>query len=165
MLEPGYSLTETDADILYRAARLFNAERTATGFLSRAEHSRFMLNMKLAKKGFARSEYESALDYLEEQHILDDKRFAEAWLRNRLIHHSEGRQKLLAGLLTRGISKADAAIALDSLLQDITEEELCLRAVTKLKKQGKTGNRLIYALSRRGFSQKIIRMYLHEEKK
>jgi regulatory protein len=142
------------------AARAYLAERTAMGYLSRAEQCRFALSMKLEKKGFSRDEIAPALDRLCDLGFLDDARFAEAWLRNRSIHQSEGRQKLLAGLRSRGIGSADAKLALDRFFDATEEAALCKRAVAKLRRLGKDENALTGLLMKKGFSAKIIREIL-----
>jgi len=155
-LVPGACLDETATDCLLTAGRIYLAERLAMDYLARAEHSRFSLSSKLVKKGYSADETARALEYLEQRTFLDDRRFASAWLRNRIIHQKEGRQKLLAGLMSRGISGKDARTALDDFFGITDERELCKKAVEKLVRLGKDGDKLRSALIRKGFSLKLI---------
>lgn len=125
------------------------------GYLARSEYCRKQLEVRLARKGFGREETASALSFLESGGKLDDGRYASAWLRARLIHQSEGRRKLFAGLLSRGIASAVAERALDDFFVDADEQLLCEKAATKLVRLGKTDEKLYAALVRKGFSGRI----------
>jgi len=149
-------LSEEDSAALYLAARSFLAERVAMDYLSRAEHSRYQLALKLRKKGYSSAEIDPALDYLEAKNILDDSRFAEAWLHSRSLHQAEGRRKMFAGLVSRGINGKIADKSLDDYFCDTDEMTLCAKAIVKLIRTGKSGNKLEAALIRRGFCRKTI---------
>jgi len=156
--ESGAVLDEEASAALLHAARVYLAERAAMEYLSRAEHTRFALTVKLrnAKKGFSVAEVTPALAYLEERGLLDDGRFASAWLRNRSIHQSEGRQKLLAGLVSRGVDMGVARKALQEFFGTADERELCMKAAEKLKRTGKAPEKMQAALMRKGFPSKLI---------
>jgi regulatory protein len=155
LLRVGAILPEYEAGLLLHAARVYLAERAAMEYLSRAEHSRQSLYAKLVKKEYTREEIAPALEYLEERGFLDDRRFASAWLRNRSIRQSEGRQKLLAGLLSRGISSADARLALDGYFEFADEKALCVKAAEKMVRIGKDREKMLPALIRKGFSSRL----------
>jgi len=142
------------------AARSWLAEKAAMAYLARAEHCRRQLEIKLLKKGFSREEITPSLDYLEGKGYLNDERFCEAWLRNRLLHTAEGAVKLLAGLQNRGIYGRTAEEAVKKALAETDEETLCARAAEKLQRRGKTGKKLEISLYRLGFSRKVIEKYL-----
>jgi regulatory protein len=161
---PGVTLADDRAEALVAAGRTFLAERAAMEYLSRAEHSRFLLAQKLGKKGFSRGESASALDYLESRGYLDDARFATAWLRSRSIHKTEGRLKLSAGLASRGIGIEIAKQALDEYCAEHDEAASCEKLAEKLLKQGKSGEKLALSLVRRGFSVKLVRSVLEKKR-
>ncbi len=158
LFESGSVLNEEASAALLHAARVYLAERAAMEYLSRAEHTRFALSVKLrsAKKGFTESEVTPALAYLEERGLLDDGRFASAWLRNRSIHQSEGRQKLLSGLVSRGVDMSVARKVLQDFFGTADERELCMKAAEKLKRTGKPPEKMQAALIRKGFPSKFI---------
>jgi regulatory protein len=156
-LEPGRVLTPEEADSLLSSGRVYLAEREAMAYLARSEHSRFMLVAKLVKKGFTAADYAPALDYLEAKGYLDDSRFAEAWLRSRSIHTHEGRIKLLAGLQSRGVFSDVARNAVDEYYRDHDESEACRAMAAKLLNQGRTTEKTMASLVRRGFSLRLIR--------
>jgi len=149
-------LSEEDSSALYLAARSFLAERLAMDYLSRAEHSRYQLSLKLLKKGYMSAEIDPALDYLETKHAVDDARYAEAWLHSRSLHQAEGRLKMFAGLISRGINGKIADKSLNDYFAHTDEIELCNKAIAKLLRTGKSGEKLESALIRRGFCRKTI---------
>ena len=144
-------LNNDEAQSLLLAARAFDAEREAKRYLFRAEHTRFMLERKLAKKGFCAKEAAPALDFLEREGTLDDRRFALAWLNTRAALHPEGRSALIAALFERGVSREDANAAVAAFFAERDEEELCMRAAQKLIRRGRVGDKLIASLCRFGF--------------
>ena len=95
-----------------------------------------------------------ALDYLEKRGYLSDERFARAWLNTRRINHYEGRSRLLAELMSRGISKEVSLVAINAFFEENDEEEICRKALEKLTKRGKSGEKLIAAMIQAGFPYK-----------
>ena len=95
------------------------------------------------------------MDALEERGLLDDLRFARAWLNSRRIGHQEGRTRLLAELGARGISKETSKKAVDDFFEEFNEEEICARAVKKFLSRGYQGDKLMAAMTRAGFSYKM----------
>ncbi len=165
LLTPDSILGEAETETLVHAGRIYLAERSAMEYLARSEQCRFSLSPKLYKKDFTLDEINPALDYLEQRGMLDDARFASAWLRNRSIHQSEGRQKLLAGLLSRGIAGSIARQALDAYFEVMDEKALCKNAAEKMIRIGKKEEKLAIALARKGFSLRIITECLKSIKK
>ena len=131
-------------------------ELKAVGYLARAELSRFGLTRKLIEKKYEKKYVEAALDYLEMKGYLSDLRFATAWLNTRRTNHYEGRSRLAAELASRGIARDVANTALDVFFTENDEMEICRKAYEKLSKS-KSGEKLIAAMLRQGFTQKQIR--------
>lgn len=154
----GAEFSDEQENDLLDAALAFAAETKARDYLSRAEQSRFMLTRKLTAKKFDSQSIARALDFLENEGALSDARFARAWLYNRNISRAEGKQKLLAGLLQRGVSREIAATALDMFCAEKTEDERLSRAFSKILRSSKaalmTKEKVIEKLIRQGFSYK-----------
>lgn len=129
-------------------------ELKAVEYLARAEQSRFGLSRKLFEKGYSKKYSDMALDYLEKRGYLSDERFARAWLNTRRINHYEGRSRLLAELMSRGISKEVSLVAINAFFEENDEEEICRKALEKLTKRGKSGEKLIAAMIQAGFPYK-----------
>ena len=148
-------LDETEEELV-DAGLCFAVEQKALDYLNRSEQYRMGLTAKLIAKGFAKSNINRALDYLESKKYLDDRRFAGVWLRNRAITHAEGRSKLSMELAARGINKAYITEALDEFFEEISEEEICMRAFKKCVKTKKDEDKITQYLLKNGFSIKLI---------
>ncbi len=150
---------------LVQAGLAFAAERKALEYLNRSEHSRFSLSRKLTEKGHDSISISKACDYLESKNWLSDRRFAESWLRNRIITRAEGRSRLLGELTTRGVDRHIANEALDEFFAEKDETQILERAAEKLRRQGKDEESMTRSLLRLGFSNRDIRAYFNREKK
>ena len=139
-----------------QAGEAYAAERAALNYLSRNEHSRFLLKQKLLKKQFDASAIEKSLNYIEEKKWLSDERYAEAWLRCRSSTRHEGRLRLFRELMAHGVSKEVAEAALEQFFSERDEDEIFEKAFEKLVRQKKSGNALITTLVRLGFSHRMI---------
>jgi len=157
-IDVGVEFDAEDIDSLLDAGLTCAVELKAVGYLARAEQSRFGLTRKLIEKKYEKKYIEAALTYLEGRGYLSDLRFATAWLNTRKINHYEGRSRLSAELASRGIARDVANKALDEFFSENDEEEICRKAYEKLSRT-KTGEKLIAAMIRQGFSQKQIRNF------
>ena len=144
--------TQTESPAAREAAA---ATQQALALLARCEQCRSGLERKLLQKGFSKGTVDGVLDALEERGLLDDLRFARAWLNSRRIGHQEGRTRLLAELGARGISKETSKEAVDDFFEEFNEEEICARAVKKFLSRGYQGDKLMAAMTRAGFSYKM----------
>ena len=155
-IDVGADFSEEEADSLYDAGLTCAVELKAVSYLARAEQSRFGLTRKLIEKKYDKKYVEAALTYLEGRGYLSDARYAVAWLNTRKINHFEGRSRLAAELAARGISREVSVAALDEFFTENDEDEICRKAYEKLSKS-KSGEKLIAALVRQGFSMKQIK--------
>ena len=167
LLEPGLSLDPDLYSQLEYASELFHCRRKALSLLARAEQCRQGLAAKLFKKGFSRKAVSASLDKLEAAGLLDDRRFAEAWVRSRLRGRPEGPSRLRAALMAKGISSATAGEAVASVFEEMGDEdaeETLRRALEKLSgKPGISKEKLIAGLVRRGFQLSKIRAILKDK--
>lgn len=152
-----FYLNNDQAACLFQAGRRFSAEQQARIYLDRAEHSFHQLILKLQKKGFSDNEYRPALQYLTECGILDDSRFAAAWLYTRSLSKKEGYQRLFAELRKRGVSASVAKSALAVFFSEYSERGICAKAAERLLHKGFSRQKLYRALQRKGFSYPLIR--------
>ena len=155
-LKEGSCFSEEYLEDLLQAGFCYIAEKKALEYLNRAEHSAFLLKNKLLTKGFLSEHIDKALKYLTEQNLLSDKRYADAFLRNRSIRHYEGKTRLLQELAARGISKNISEAAVNEFFEDNDEILILKKAVTKLKKTGTNDEKLKQRLLKNGFSWKQI---------
>ncbi|MWJ27185.1 regulatory protein RecX [Halomonas sp. ZH2S] len=84
--------------------------------LARREHSRAELRLRLARKGHAADEIEACLDTLAEQGLQSDTRFAESFVRSRVMR-GQGPIRIRGELFQRGIDKNLARDAIDAVIE------------------------------------------------
>lgn len=155
-IDAGAEFDDIETDALLDAGLTCAVELKAVGYLARAEQSRFGLTRKLIEKKYDKKYVEAALTYLEGRGYLSDARYATAWLNTRKINHYEGRSRLAAELAARGIAREVATAALNEFFTENDEDEICRKAYEKLSKS-KSGEKLMAAMLRLGFTQKQIR--------
>ena len=148
--------SEEESEDFIDAGLVTATECKAVEYLARSEQCRSALYTKLIQKGYEKVNINAALDYLESVNYLSDERFARSWLSNRKINHTEGKTRLQAELASRGISKEIIDSALNEFFSENDEREIARKAYEKLRRKGKTGDKLISAMLRLGFSYKMI---------
>jgi regulatory protein len=95
--------------------------------------------------------------------LLDDRAFAEAWVRLRLARHPEGAGPLLAGLERGGVSRELAEQAVREALTAEVERAAAAGLAERLhRRSDMTPERLRGTLVRRGFRGGLIRELLGE---
>ncbi|MDE2060498.1 MAG: RecX family transcriptional regulator [candidate division NC10 bacterium] len=122
----------------------------------------------LAVRGFARTESQVAIDRLQEEGYLNDRRFATAWARSRLQTKPMGPHRLSKELETKGVEAQLVREILEEVYEE-GEEPAARRAMAgKLSALGRLSapSRTLSVarfLHRRGFSADIIWRLLHDE--
>jgi regulatory protein len=102
-LLPGAELGEEAAAVLELADQAFDAQKRGLSLLSRAEQSAYMLALKLQAKGYPARAVKIAIGRLSETGILDDERFAAAYVASRLSRKAEGPTSLASALRAKGV--------------------------------------------------------------
>lgn len=161
-IKPDAEFTEEQEEEIIDAGFATSAEAKAVDYLSRAEQCRFKLTQKLIEKGFEKKHIDMALDYLESKNYLNDRRYTESFLHLRKINHLEGRIKLTKELQNRGINREIIKDCLDQFFLENNEEELCIKAMKKMQKKGKSGEKLENALFNAGFPYNMIRRLVED---
>jgi SOS response regulatory protein OraA/RecX len=165
VLQPGDVLGEEEAAALNFAAECSRAESAALKLSARAEQTIRGLSYKLESRGFLDAAVKAVIRRLSSLGILDDHRFAEAYIRSRLHRHSgkvPSPQDLLSSLRNRGIRVRDAEEALRKILDRETEEDLLRRYMEKMEKSvpeesaGEIDSGSIRELRSRGFSPGVL---------
>lgn len=136
---------------IINAVEASKAETKALTLLCRAEQYSYGLYKKLKAKGYGESAIKMVLANLQQKNLLSDKRYASAWIRQRLRRHIEGPKSLASALSAKGLDKAaiQSAIFEEILLAEKSEErlELIIRQIKELiakyKDKEKARNTLI----------------------
>lgn len=128
----------------------------AIKLLAQREHTKKELCQKLAAKGIPMEEVDAAIERLEEEGSLSEKRFAESYIRSRLRRNPEGRQILRMRLLEKGTPRPIADAALDEAWENESYlKPLAIQLESLMRRKGEEGARA--TLLRKGFRESEIR--------
>ncbi|RVU84899.1 regulatory protein RecX [Leucothrix sargassi] len=134
--------------------------KSAIDYLSRREHSRLELKRKLQLKPFSESvDLEALLDELLEANYQSDDRYAESFVRSRILK-GQGENKIRQQLLQRGVSSrlADQAIQdADVNWWDLAETQRAKRFGEALPKTRDDQAKQSRFLLSRGFPPYLVR--------
>lgn len=173
-LVAGDALSSDRLAELVREDERYRARDAALRLLGHRMRSRAELRRRLARKGFPGPVIEQTLAWLEERDYVDDRAFAEAFVRDRIRLKPRGRFGLLRELSRKGIDDAVAEAAVDNVLaaQQVDEMDLAREAAdawarknrSAIRKAGtsrdarqKARRRLYSHLARRGFAPDAVR--------
>jgi regulatory protein len=154
-VERGLSPAEV-ASLQSRSESIF-ARHSALSLLSRSPHSRKGLSQKLRARGFGADAVSAALRRMEELGYLDDRAYAENWLRTRMELRREGWMALYKGLIQRGVPRPIADETLSRMCTDEVELEIA-RGLVK----GESPRKAAARLKARGFRSRAIGKVLRE---
>lgn len=136
--------------------------------LAARDRTRAELCRLLTARGFEQADSEIALDRLREQGYLDDRRFADAWARNRLRRQPMGPHRLRQELNARGVGEDLVREVLRDIYYEEGEEAAARRAMaSKISRLGPVqaasrAGHVARFLQRRGFSTEVIWRLLRE---
>jgi regulatory protein len=142
--------TETRTRLLARSERV-RARVQALRLLSRAAHTRRGLARKLAARGFAAEAIRHAVARMLALGYLDDRSFAESWMRSRLAAGKDGGTALYRGLIARGVARPLA----DEVVRDMYTHDLEVGNARRLA-AGLSRSAAIRRLAGRGFRSRAI---------
>ncbi len=128
----------------------------AKGLIARREHSVFELRRKLRQRGHA-AVAGAVIDSLTRAGLLDDERFARVWVAARIGRKAEGRRRLRAELIKRGVGDSVAETVVDEELPVAVERELLRSSAAALRAGGHSRDAIARRLLVRGFPAEAVR--------
>jgi regulatory protein len=158
----GKELAEAEMRGLFQANELQRAREIAYLLLSYRARSSAEIEQKLIQKGFDPLLVKEVTGGLQSSGLLDDRAFAESWVRQRSQSRPRGKALLRRELRQKGITRDQA----ESALQAITPEEETENARSLARKRWEWENqtdpavrrrRIIGLLQRRGYNWETIR--------
>jgi len=131
--------------------------------LTARARTRSELAAQLTKRGYPDDVGERVLDRLADVGLVDDRDFAEQWVRSRRVNAGKGKRALASELRTKGIDDeliADALADIDASAERTRAEQL---VADKLRRERlsddtddtKVARRLVAMLARRGYGQSM----------
>ncbi len=133
--------------------------------LSFRMRSKDEMRQRLIKKGYTEDEVNGVIDKLEGLNYLNDREFAQTWVKSRIVSKPLGRSLMFRELKRKGISVDIIEDVLNESLKGYDEyevaKELALKRLGKIKvRDSKMWQRLSGYLARRGFSYEVIQKVL-----
>lgn len=166
-LAVGDVLGRSHAAELERDDEVIRARESALRLLSHRARSVDELRRRLERKEVPPAVVSETLTWLEERGYLDDRAFAESFVRDRLRLRPRGRAALIHELRRKGVHEATAAAAADEVMaaEDVDELELArdaarawagrnaslLTRIHRPEQRVRARRRLYAHLARRGF--------------
>ena len=150
---------------LIKENRLFHIKQRAFRYLGRRQHSTSELRIKLKQKGYETELINQVLDDLKNKSYLDDTKFAEMFVDEKVKLKLWGEQKLRSELIKRGI---ESDIITDVLRNNISEEDklnnamiIASKKYNALMNRGLNNetikNKLVTFLNSRGYNYDVIK--------
>ncbi|MDR0447872.1 MAG: RecX family transcriptional regulator [Treponema sp.] len=132
--------------------------------IARAEQCSRGLKCKLEKKKIHPDVIQSVLDHMIELDLVNDRRFAELWLKGKINNGTRGPYMLMLLLRARGIDQNTAKAALATALTQETEKDLLQRNLEKKAFKNSTNPKTAIRLflKKQGFSADVINQYFEE---
>jgi regulatory protein len=169
-LKAGVTLEPMQVERLLEADARWKAKQAALSLLAVRQRARGELADRLRRKGFSPPAIEYALQEASRLELIDDRAFAESWVRDRIRLRPKGAHALVAEL---GRKRVPADIARDAITRvmrhdQVDERQLChaaaqkwahARCATPIDSQERMPlqRKLIGFLQRRGYSGEHIR--------
>ena len=159
-IRTGDVLASQQVESLKARSEMILAREAALNFLSRAAQTRRGLARKLRSRGFGTNATSSAVYRMIELGYVDDRAFAENWVRFRISTRKEGWKSLYRGLLQNGVQRAVAEEVLQAGFPEDVELERARVLVHKLSDKA-----VVSKLTSRGFRSRTIARILSEMKR
>ena len=153
----GRELTGPEEEALHAAAACWEAERAALRLIARAEQSILALIAKLERRGYTAEAVKTVISRLSERNLLNDERYAEYWIRSRLLRKAQSPRWLLISLGKKGIDRDSSHKALAKVLDPDSEFALLLKFIETRGNQGGEAHR--FQLKHEGFSVEVLDRY------
>jgi len=168
-LAPGVVLSDEDLERLKVEAQREEAFERACRYLSRRLRSEEEVRAKLREEAYPSGAIDFALERLLRLRYLDDRNYAEAFVRDRSRFRPKGRSMLALELRRKGIREEIIAQVLDDLMSDEDESRLARDAAVRyiprlagVTPPRKKITRMMSFLVRRGFPSRLARAVAEE---
>lgn len=155
-LQRGQELTEAEVDELKRNDGYEEARHRVMNLIGRRPRSIDEIRRYLRQRETPQDMAESLISDLIERGLLDDLKFARAWIENRDEFRPRSSYALRSELRQRGVENTTIALALESFDERRAAERAARKALRKYR--GADRSDRVYAfLARRGFPYSMIK--------
>jgi regulatory protein len=160
---PGAILGPEAEAALNHAAACLAAEKAALRLIARAEQYGAGLVRKLEQRKYSPEAVRTVLARLLELGMVDDRRYAELWLKSRVRRGKKGPRTLETALRAKGIDREAVARALETALAGEAEAGLLERCVRAGQEKYGPDLALRFFLKSEGFSSAVIEAFFEEK--
>jgi regulatory protein len=157
-LQVGQELSEEKIAQLQAEEKKESAHQYALRLLTNRARSEAEVNKALVKKEYPPEVVEETLERLSKSGLLDDDRFAEAWVENRTEFRPRSKRALAVELRQRGLSQE----TIEKAVEEVDDEDLAYQAGLKQFRKLDTSDWMVFRkqlynfLMRRGFNYDVI---------
>jgi len=163
-LQVEQQLSEHEFIHLLAQIQTLNCRKTALDALARREHSRQELELKLRRKNIPLPIIEEVLDQLQQEKLLDERRFCQQFILSRQKRNPEGRTVLLQRLRQKGVDSSTANEAVDAYFsEDENLSSAIAKAIQRAKRTDGSVEDLKRHLLKKGFLSYQIKAYFEEQ--
>jgi len=156
-------ITQSELVEIKKFEEFADAKEKAINYISYRERSEKEIEDYLKNKGIKEVITQKVLSDLKKANLVDDRKFASVWVKNRNKNNPKGNFALRMELKEKGISNSE----IEKILQSVDEKENALKVFEKAaRKYGKEKNskeKISGYLQRRGFNIQTIFEILREE--
>ncbi|MBR1583705.1 MAG: regulatory protein RecX [Spirochaetales bacterium] len=127
-------------------------------YLSMREHNRRELSLKLRTKNYSSDEIERTLDELEDDGLLSEVRYVQAFVRSNNRRHPEGKALVLRRLAAKGADRETSGQTVDEVYTREYTASLVSQARAQILKKGRaeTEEDIRFELRKLGFSNNDV---------
>jgi regulatory protein len=153
----GQELSEEKISSLQDEDQREAAYQKALNFIQYRERSEAEVQQHLKEQNLSEEIAGQVIERLRRSGLVNDQRFAQAWIENRSEFHPRSRRALAYELRQKGIDPG----AIQDALQDVDEEQLAFQAAVKQFRKFQTlewpdfRQKMLGFLARRGFSYEV----------
>ena len=161
-------ISKPELDKLIYEAEKQKAKDYAFRLLSFRMRARKEMENRLQRKEFTESVISDVIKELESLGLINDNKFAQAFVSDRLNLGLKGKRLIFAELIKKGVINQNIKSALNEISES-QEQEVCKRLIQKFENRYKSlpeyekKQKLYALLTRRGFSYPIIKKALKIE--
>lgn len=142
-----------------------NARIRLENMCARSEHCEWELKEKLKRWMISSADAEEILMVLRKGRFYDDRRFASAYVRDKMLYNRWGRRKIAYGLMAKRIPRELIGEALDEIDEEMYRDVLLefLRAKARIIKEGNSfegRTKLFRAAVSRGYETDLVAGYI-----
>lgn len=167
-LKEGKEIDSKFVESVIKKEEQFRANNYALSLLSFRARSEKEIRDRMLQKGYELSVIENTVQYLKEQRYVNDREFAEAFIKDKAELSHYGRNRIKTELLKKGIPKEMIDELIEATIQTDTEYETARElAESKMKsyqkdKKDSQYRKLSGYLLRKGYSYDIVSRVVKE---